>query len=673
MTGSLAASRMRCGAFPLAIVVATIVLFAAGAVLGVLDDKPGQILPGLVAVALAIVGWVILRHRAGNRIGWVLCAGAIPTALLNAGEAYAYRTVVVAPRSLPGAGAVEALINAMPLPAIGLLIALLPQLFPTGAAISRRWRPMVWAAWVFIVAGTVSNFFLSEKVQGLPNVDNPTAIPSAQRFLGVLQGIAGICLVVSVIAGVAGLVVRWRRSAGDERQQLKWFIAGVVPVLVPVALHDTYPAVAGGFMAALLTLVPVAIGVAVLRYRLFDLDIVLNRVLVYAILSAMIAAVYLAIVVLAEAVVGWGRGLGVQVGATIVAAALFQPLRQRVQHGVDRVFFGDRARPYEALTRLGRRLEHAPAPDATLQSVVDTVADAMRVPYASVEFAIADGTVTAAEHGLQSGEPLRFPMIYQDEVIGHLVVSRRSPGEDFGASDRRLLADLARQAGVAAHAVQVTTALRQARLGLVTAREEERRRLRRDLHDGLGPALAGVTLGLHAVRATMDIDRERAAEMLTGIETQVEEAVRDIRRLVYDLRPPALDQYGLYRALQQYAANVEGQRSGAGLTITVQAPSAGLGELPAAVEVAAYRIATEAITNVSRHAQASACHVRLELDGALRLDITDDGSGLPADRVAGVGLMAMRERAAELGGDVFISSVDVGTHVSARLPIPELL
>jgi signal transduction histidine kinase len=263
-------------------------------------------------------------------------------------------------------------------------------------------------------------------------------------------------------------------------------------------------------------------------------------------------------------------------------------------------------------------------------------------------------------------------MVYQDETIGHLIVSPRSPGEEFGAADRRLLGDLARQAGIAAHAAQVTTALRQARLGLVTAREEERRRLRRDLHDGLGPALAGVTMGLHATRTTIGIDPGRAADMLGGIEKQVEDAVRDIRRLVYGLRPPALDEYGLYRAIQQYAANVEGQRTAAGLTITVAAPERGLGELPAAVEVAAYRIATEAITNVSRHARATACHVRLELDGVLHVDVTDDGTGMSAGTPSGIGLAAMRERAAELGGELSVSSAGEGTRVWARLPIPEM-
>jgi two-component system NarL family sensor kinase len=293
------------------------------------------------------------------------------------------------------------------------------------------------------------------------------------------------------------------------------------------------------------------------------------------------------------------------------------------------------------------------------------------VPHASIEFQIADGTVTATEHGSSVGEPVRFPMIYQGETIGHLVVSRRGRGEDFSAADRRLLADLARQAGVAAHAAQVTTALQQARLALVTAREEERRRLRRDLHDGLGPALAGVTLGLHATQATLGTDPHRATTMLASIETQVEEAVRDIRRLVYGLRPPALDEYGLSRALQQHAAKIEGEPGTNGLVIAVEAPADGLGGLPAAVEVAAYRIATEAMTNVSRHADARSCHVRLALNGALELDILDNGRGMAADTPAGVGFTAMRERAAELGGQLSVSSTRTGTRVSVRLPIPE--
>ena len=654
------------GVLPLAIAVLVIILFAMAIVLGVLDHRVPNVLPGLSPVAFAVVGAVILGQRPDNRIGWLLCAGAVPLAILNTGTEYAYRSVAIKP--LPATTTVEVVINLMPLLGIGILVPLLPQLFPTGAPISPRWRWPVWAAWGFIVTGVVGNAVSVEKIQDLPDVTNPIGVPAAAGIAGGLLLFGLGCLVVSLVAAVASLVVRWRRAVGDQRQQIKWFLAGIVPVFIPIALHDAYPIVAGFFIALLLTLIPITIGIAVLRYHLYDLDIVLNRVLVYTVLSAITAAVYLAVVVTAEVVAGWGRGIGVQIAATVIAAALFQPLRQRVQSGVDRMFFGDRSRPYEALTRLGVQLEHATVPEDMLRGVVATVAEALRVPYAAIEFLIGEDIVVAAEHGRMTSAPTRFAMAYQGETIGYLAVSRRGPTEDFGVADRRLLADLARQAGVAAHASRVTTALQQARLALITAREEERRRLRRDLHDGLGPTLAGVTLGLHAAQSTVATDPDRTVTLLATLETQVEDAVGDVRRLVYGLRPPALDEFGLCRALQQHAVRIERDTQ---LSVTVEAPDSGLGDLPAAVEVAAYRIATEAITNVSRHAGARTCRVRLNRDSALLLVVTDDGIGLAAGTPAGVGLTAMRERAAELGGLLSISSSGVGTTVSARLPIPE--
>jgi signal transduction histidine kinase len=271
---------------------------------------------------------------------------------------------------------------------------------------------------------------------------------------------------------------------------------------------------------------------------------------------------------------------------------------------------------------------------------------------------------TAAEHGLPVGEPEEFAMTYQDEVVGRLLISTR---ERLDHADRRLLADLARHAGVAANAVRLTVALQRSRAALVTAREEERRRLRRDLHDGLGPALAGVTLGLHAAGELAVRDPDRAVGQIHTVQAQVEEAVKDIRRLVYGLRPPALDELGLARAVQREAARWEGE-----LKIAFDLPPTGLGVLPAAVEAAAYRIACEALTNVARHAGARTCQVRLARADGLELEICDDGRGLNARKGhAGVGLAAMRERAEELGGTCVIDSRGVGTRVLARLPIAE--
>jgi len=260
-------------------------------------------------------------------------------------------------------------------------------------------------------------------------------------------------------------------------------------------------------------------------------------------------------------------------------------------------------------------------------------------------------------------------MTYQATDVGQLLVCPRAGGDQFSSADRRLLTDLARQAGVAAHAVKTTTDLQASRTALVSAREEERRRLRRDLHDGLGPTLAGVTLGLHAARATLHRDLASAERMLEQLEAQVEEAVGDVRRVVYGLRPPALDEFGLTRSVQQHAARID--RSPDGLAITVEAPPDGLGPLPAAVEVAAYRIVTEAITNVSRHAHARSCTVRFVVNGgALEVEVLDDGKGIATDATTGVGLLAIKERAAELGGTAVVESVGTGTRIWARLPVP---
>ena len=652
---------------PLVLMSLTVALGLTGALLAWLDGRLPTALPGAVPVAFAVVGAVILHYRPGHPIGWMLVVAGLLDAVVNAGDAYAWHAVVAHAGSLHGVGAVETIVNAVPLPALGLLVGVLPQVFPTGSAISPRWRPGIAAGWVYIVAGTIGNVFAVENIQDLPNVPNPAAIPSAQPAWNALQLLAVLALVISVGYGLAALVVRWRRAQGDQRQQLKWFAAGALPVLPAVALHDEFPVAAGYAIAALFLLLPVAIGVAVLKYRLYDLDLVLGRILKYAALSACVAAVYLAIVLLLQLVAGVGHGLVVQIGATIVAAALFQPLRQRVQHAVDLLFYGDRARPYEVLTRLGAALEHAQAPDAALALVVNGVASALRVPYAAITLLVGDDVIATTQHGEAVAAASRFPMIYQDDTIGELIVAPRGHGEAFSAADRRLLTDLARQAGVVAHASRVTTALQQARLALVTAREEERRRLRRDLHDGLGPALAGVTLGLTAAQAIIPRDPQAATDLIRKLSGQVEDAIRDIRRLVYGLRPPALDEYGLYRALQQHAAALEGA-----VAFTLTQPDDGLGDLPAAVEVAAYRIVTEAMTNVCRHAAATTCSVQVHRDQALQLTITDDGRGIAPGAAAGVGLTAMRERATELGGQLVVTGSQPGTRIHAVLPIPEV-
>jgi signal transduction histidine kinase len=329
--------------------------------------------------------------------------------------------------------------------------------------------------------------------------------------------------------------------------------------------------------------------------------------------------------------------------------------------------YGERDNPYAVLSRLSQRLEATLAPEAVLPTIVETVSQALKLPYAAVALNAEEGFVVMAAYGLPKGDLLRLPLVYQGDTLGQLLLAPRAPGELFTPADRRLLDDVSHQAGVAVHAVRLTAALQHSRERLVTAREEERRRLRRNLHDGLGPALASLTMKLDAARNLLTRDLASAESLLVDAKAQTQTVITDIRRLVYDLRPPALDDLGLVSALREYVAPYN---TANGLHISFEAPNS-LPDLPAAVEVAVYRITLEALNNVIRHAQAQTCQVRLAISDVLLLDIIDDGCGLEADLRAGVGLNSMRERAAELGGSCTIKPAGaVGTQVSVRLPLP---
>jgi signal transduction histidine kinase len=330
--------------------------------------------------------------------------------------------------------------------------------------------------------------------------------------------------------------------------------------------------------------------------------------------------------------------------------------------------YGQRDEPVAVLSQLGARLEATLIPDQILPRLVETVAQALKLPYVGIALRVADDFKVRAENGKPSGVSEVFPLIYQGEVIGHLLVDPRARGEDFNSADRLLLTNIARQAGAVAHSVQLTVALQQSRQQLVTAREEERRRLRRDLHDGLGPQLASQTLTIDAVRKLMDGNPQKARELLDHLKTQSQTAIQDIRRLVYELRPPALDELGLVEALRQ-AFRQNGTMES---NVEVMTDPSPLPPLPAAVEVAVYRISQEAITNVLRHAQAKRCMVTIFVqERQVDLVIADDGRGYPVDFHFGVGLNSMRERTEELGGTIrFENQARGGARVEVWLPLP---
>ncbi len=543
-------------------------------------------------------------------------------------------------------------------------------LFPSGRFVPR------WTRWptLGLTVLLMSSVFFPDSPANPDNYPVPL-------FLLFLSGL--------LLTGVFAQAYRYRRVSGPvERQQAKWVVFGFAAALcgfmavlffgvvlfsLPGPGTGTLSELAGATaMTLFMLLIPLSIGIAILRYRLFDIDFIINRALVYGALTACIVGIYVLVVGYLGALFRTGGNLAISLIATGLAAVLFAPLRDRLQRSVNRLMYGERDDPYRVLSRLGQRLEMTLEPHAVLPAVAETVAHALKLPHVAIELKRGEEYEIVAEYGRPAGKPLRLPLVYGTETVGRIVLSPRSPGESFSPADRRLLDDLARQAGIAAHAVRLTDELQRSRERLVATREEERRRIRRDLHDGLGPALSSAMLKLGAARRLLP-SSSPADDMVVEVRNDIRATVTDVRRLVYDLRPPALDQLGLVLAIRDYGEQYMSDGEG-GLRITIEAPKH-LPPLPAAVEVAAYHIAREAITNAARHARARSCRVRLTLEDAperseLRLEISDDGVGLPKKRTAGVGLSSMRERAEELGGTCTVESPPGGgTRVLARLSV----
>lgn len=425
--------------------------------------------------------------------------------------------------------------------------------------------------------------------------------------------------------------------------------------------------------------IPLVIGVAILKDRLYDIDVIINRTLVYSGLSLGIVVVYVLVVGALGTLFQTQGNVFFALLATGLIAVLFQPVRQRLQRAANRLMFGERDDPYAVLSQLGSQLQTTNTPEAMLQSVVDTVAATLKLPYVAIELENNLSRLDGAHTGRAVTETTELPLRYQNETVGYLIVSPRSPGEPFTAREQQLLTDIAGQTGAMAYSVRLTAALQRSREKLVLAREEERRRIRRDLHDELGPTLASQTFALDAALDALERDPQTAAKLLQSLKMQNQATVADIRRLVYELRPPALDELGLMGALQAHVAKLD-RRSLPHIHITARPDP--LPPLSAAVEVAAYRITLEAMTNVVRHADAQRCEIRLQVvkngrfdtlsagRSHLKIEVYDDGIGLPPDLHAGVGMGSMRERAEELGGVLLVGNLtEGGVRVTAVLPL----
>ena len=641
------------------------------------------ILVSLVGVWIVTGALIISRHPQ-HPVGWLLCFGLIFSALDMFSAGYAAYDTYVLSNSLPGVDLALIWLKLDNLGPYGLVtFTLIVLLFPDGRFLSPGWRRVAWTA-----VGMLLIFLPLQAVEPgsadpsfLPTRINPLgASASLWAFLKPLMWTTFSVLVLCYGTAFVSLIIRLRSSSGDVRQQIKWltFPAGLFGIFfllftIGIAVRAS-EAIQGAILAfgqlAVAGMV-IAIAFAIFKYRLYDVDLILNRTLVYAALTASVVLIYILIVGGVGTFFQAQGNLIIALFATGLVAVLFQPLREWFQRRVNKLIYGERDDPIEALSRLGKQMEVALPLDQVLPALVKTIAQTLKLPYVG----IIQKEQPDVTFGQETENSVSFPFTFQGKISGLLLASPRSLGESFSSAETRLLQNLARQAGVVVRNAQLTADLQRSRQILVTAREEERHRLRRDLHDGIGPTMAGLTLKLDAARDLVSSnlesgnkeELEEAIQLLSELKTQTQETVQNIRHIVHTLRPPSLDVLGLVPALQAHFGQVATPRS---LSVQMITAPQNFPRLSAAVEVAAYRIVLEAVTNVINHAQAELCEVSLILEnGNLKMQIKDDGSGLLKTRNHGIGLDSMRERAEELGGRFDISSSSQGTQVRAEIPV----
>ncbi len=653
--------------------VLTISVAIAAAGVAATADGPGtdnpyatkQFVLGLVCV---LVGGFIAWQRPRHPIGWLLIVagdGAWLSFAVSVGIGWIF---VHHPEQETLGRVILHLGVAGWILSRGVLTTLVPQAFPDGFSAQRGRRWLRWASIASIAVTVVahSRLWTFEYFEGQPATGTGVL---AERVLPWGHRAILVCAALSLI----DLIVRTVRLDADVRRQQQWFVGALAIVIVPlqIGLVQAFHPIEidlGDLELWSAIAVPIVLLASIVRYRLFDIRVLVRRATVFGAVTAILAVVYLVSVWVATTLTPEGSNAPPVIAAGVVAISLAH-VRAGVQSLVSRRLFGGRDDPYTTLVAFGSKLEATAVDDEALQTVTDTIRDSLRLPWCAIDLAVDEQTVRAAESGTPADTFERLPLIHRGTEVGALLVGHRTPGERFTGAEHDLLRDLARQVSVLASNVALTDALRRSRTVLVKAREEERRRIRADLHDGLGPTLATVALGLGA--ATERLSDGQLRSLLTDLEREVQTAISDVRTLAYGLRPAALDDLGLVSALREYAGGLarrtaDGSRP---LSVDVDAPSQ-MAPMPAAVEVAAYRIALEALTNVARHAGATHCSVRLGVDDGLELTITDDGVGMGDGTPAGVGMSSMRERVAELGGRFqLLANHPTGTTVSAWFPI----
>ncbi|MGZ4483266.1 MAG: histidine kinase [Nocardioidaceae bacterium] len=644
----------------------------------------------LTALGFPVVGLLITHREPRNRIGWLMLAIGVAWAWSVLADGYVLYGASTAPGSLPRPDVVAALSSWSWIPAIGLMGVFLILLFPDGHLPSPRWRYVAWVAAASIVLGSVGELFRTGTIDdtSVKGITNPLGIGPLSTVMDVLV-LTLTVLPVSILVSAVALVVRFRRSRGVERLQLKWlatagaFVAATYFLAMATSLWPGNADPTPVWVLALedlslvsFVVIPLAIGVAILKHRLYGIDVVINKSLVFGTLATFITTVYVAIVVGVGALVGRGGqpNLVLSIAATAVVAVAFQPVRDKVQRVANHLVYGARATPYEVLSDFADRMGGTFATADLLPVMARTVAQGVGAARVEVWLAGGPGLVREATWPSPTTEPERPAAVpgigdlrgdrvvavrHRGELLGALTVLK-PPGEPVTPAEEKLLDDLAAQAGLVLRNVRLVEDLRGSRQRLVSTQDEERRRLERNLHDGAQQSLVAVALMLRMIRARLGDAATPAGSTLDEAAEQLGLAIEELRELARGIHPVILTERGLGPAIASLA-----ERAPVPVVVDYR-----LGDrLSREVEGTLYYVVAEALANVAKHAAATEVQVRvLGSAGGVRLEVSDDGVG-GADPARGSGLRGLIDRVSVVGGSLDVESpAGGGTRLVCTLP-----
>jgi signal transduction histidine kinase len=675
------------GRLPWALGLVALALTAAGLAVGAKNgDNPWSFGGGASALVLLVafggLGAILASRRPANPIGWIFIATGVMFSGAGLADQYAQYGLVTSPGPIPGAAFASWLARWIWAPASGVLLIYTLLLFPDGRLPSRRWRPVAWLGAVAIVVAVVPVAIFGWRLRGprlLYANEPPLTLPHSYRLAVTVSEIAFSLIFLLVFVGAASLLVRLRRATGDEREQIRWFVYG--GFLMAISVVASIPGVGpeGLVIVAFLAL-PVAATIAILKYRLYDIDVVINKTVVYGVLAAFFTAIYVAIVVGIGAAFGSRSNTTLTILAAVVMAVAFQPVRERARKFANRLVYGKRATPYEVLSEFSERMGDAYDAEEVLPQMARMLTEGTGATRGEVWLRVGselrpaaswpqDATEAPAAMPIVGNElpsfpgtDLAFPVAYRGELLGALSVAM-PPNEPLTPVGEKLISGLASQAGLVLRNVRLIEELRASRQRLVSAQDEERRRLERNLHDGAQQQLVALAVQLGLAQRQAEKESPNVSELLGRLQTQSAEALDNLRDLARGIYPPLLADQGLAAALSAQARKAP---------LPVEVQSDGIDRYDQEAEAAVYFCCLEALQNVAKYAGATRARVQLATDGGeLSFEVIDDGKGFDSERVPmGSGLQNMADRLAALGGSIEVRSrPGQGTTVLGRLPV----